>query len=68
MIHCNHQRGQPSFNPRTPCGVRHDPADMATFLHEVSIHALLAECDTARRAFNLAPIVSIHALLAECDS
>ena len=41
---------------------------MATFLHEVSIHALLAECDTARRAFNLAPIVSIHALLAECDS
>ena len=36
--------------------------------HEVSIHALLAECD-----INLNPpatmiIVSIHALLAECDS
>ena len=34
----------------------------------VSIHALLAECDTAKWALNLVPIVSIHALLAECDS
>ena len=59
------------FNPRTPCGVRHEHeihehvsiqfqsthslrsatnlADIDTFLREVSIHALLAECDHLRR-------------------
>ena len=33
----------------------------------VSIHALLAECDTMNTQINLKDGVSIHALLAECD-
>ena len=34
---------------------------------DVSIHALLAECDTPRGLKMLQDKVSIHALLAECD-
>ena len=35
---------------------------------EVSIHALLAECDAFFvHRYYLTPAVSIHALLAECD-
>ena len=63
-----------SFNPRTPCGVRPQPAGNwkwyqrfqsthslrsatignrpARFRLKVSIHALLAECDTRRRFMN----------------
>ena len=37
-------------------------------LLKVSIHALLAECDTARYSLYQERRVSIHALLAECDS
>ena len=33
------------FNPRTPCGVRHCNHATGTYPCEVSIHALLAECD-----------------------
>ena len=33
---------------------------------DVSIHALLAECDTQFAIIPLFPRVSIHALLAEC--
>ena len=35
---------------------------------DVSIHALLAECDSGDSAELLKELVSIHALLAECDS
>ena len=36
--------------------------------HEgVSIHALLAECDSGRKNSIYLSVVSIHALLAECD-
>ena len=35
--------------------------------HVVSIHALLAECDTMNTQIKLQDDVSIHALLAECD-
>ena len=62
---CPVKRG---FNPRTPCGVRHDSDDMATFLREVSIHALLAECDGSGILSLVLFAVSIHALLAECDA
>ena len=79
----------PSFNPRTPCGVR--PAGMpssAAFRRfqsthslrsatcgnphgvldaPVSIHALLAECDSDEAGGEPKSPVSIHALLAECD-
>ena len=34
---------------------------------EVSIHALLAECDMIELDFSKDDVVSIHALLAECD-
>ena len=55
------------FNPRTPCGVRHE--------HEIHEHVSiqfqsthsLRSATAAKWAFNLVPIVSIHALLAECD-
>ena len=35
----------PSFNPRTPCGVRRAVDVHSPDYYEVSIHALLAECD-----------------------
>ena len=34
------------FNPRTPCGVRQDEGMQEISLKLVSIHALLAECDS----------------------
>ena len=57
----------PGFNPRTPCGVR--PAAVAAIPArlDVSIHALLAECDTVLQFLVVQVRVSIHALLAECD-
>ena len=80
---------QGSFNPRTPCGVRHQgailhymyyafqsthslrsatiPDTVYDTLVEVSIHALLAECDRLGNVDYLDAVVSIHALLAECD-
>ena len=33
------------FNPRTPCGVRHEAGRHMVRTYDVSIHALLAECD-----------------------
>ena len=35
-----------SFNPRTPCGVRLDLDTLKRLIPAVSIHALLAECDS----------------------
>ena len=37
------------FNPRTPCGVRHNRKPDWGRLVRVSIHALLVECDTYRQ-------------------
>ena len=34
---------------------------------DVSIHALLAECDLMTKVMQQFELVSIHALLAECD-
>ena len=57
-----------SFNPRTPCGVRLDNLAAAVDSGDVSIHALLAECDkSVRWTEETEETVSIHALLAECD-
>ena len=56
------------FNPRTPCGVRRFLFLGGFPPFDVSIHALLAECD--KKICNhckFAGRVSIHALLAECD-
>ena len=59
----------PGFNPRTPCGVRQDDDFSLAAFGEVSIHALLAECDVLTTGFGIHKCnVSIHALLAECDS
>ena len=57
-----------SFNPRTPCGVRHYYEGADRFAYIVSIHALLAECDYQVFFRKITYKVSIHALLAECDS
>jgi len=58
-----------SFNPRTPCGVRLNiESSSDEEEEEVSIHALLAECDQWLLSRGYTPTVSIHALLAECDS
>ena len=47
------------FNPRTPCGVRHNAGGLHMSIFRVSIHALLAECDIndllqckGKRSFN----------------
>ena len=55
------------FNPRTPCGVRPGPEPHAGRPLPVSIHALLAECDSSSVSEVPGSQVSIHALLAECD-
>ena len=57
------------FNPRTPCGVRLniESSSEEEEEEEVSIHALLAECDSPFPTCRHSPPVSIHALLAECD-
>ena len=34
-----------NFNPRTPCGVRRVRTDIRAGWYQISIHALLAECD-----------------------
>ena len=53
-----------SFNPRTPCGVRHYHRTAPVRLLAVSIHALLAECDNPRRHINVlrAMFQSTHSL------
>ena len=57
------------FNPRTPCGVRHDNWTRFLAWYKISIHAPLAGCDPfpLRRTSFLSPI-SIHAPLAGCDT
>ena len=56
------------FNPRTPCGVRPRYLLVTLSYKLVSIHALLAECDTMlKSSCTHIWTVSIHALLAECD-
>ena len=62
------EKGENGFNPRTPCGVRHNSAPRKRNSYTVSIHALLAECDGGARAVPASQHVSIHALLAECDT
>ena len=68
MIHpllCN---VKPNFYPRSPCGERRYiwPAYLQRQI--ISIHALLAESDTANRALQkVEEVISIHALLAESD-
>ena len=55
------------FNPRTPCGVRLKNQVNGYGQPLVSIHALLAECDSMSKSSLTRLPVSIHALLAECD-
>ena len=56
------------FYPRSPCGERPDVSVVEYKKAKISIHALLAESDSAElRVFQLDKI-SIHALLAESDN
>ncbi len=57
-----------NFNPRTPCGVRHDLLFSSQFLACISIHAPLAGCDSkVNHCLRLCVVISIHAPLAGCD-
>ncbi len=57
----------PDFNPRTPCGVRHEDKAGFDALIGISIHAPLAGCDHLNRRHNAVRVISIHAPLAGCD-
>ena len=55
------------FNPRTPCGVRHNSA-FFVIVTAISIHAPLAGCDTLAIIKGNGQHISIHAPLAGCDA
>ena len=56
------------FYPRSPCGERLRVLDGSKSSIEISIHALLAESDSAFEVLAVsALLISIHALLAESD-
>ena len=58
----------PDFYPRSPCGERRGVGDALQSANAISIHALLAESDSAYSGGQAANIsISIHALLAESD-
>ena len=62
-LNCSH------FYPRSPCGERQRCQALDISARRISIHALLAESDNARRASRQQPAgISIHALLAESDN
>ena len=56
------------FYPRSPCGERLFIRADAEHREGISIHALLAESDTAATAKIACYCISIHALLAESDN
>ena len=56
-----------SFNPRTPCGVRHWRRCAGTILRKFQSTHSLRSATEADRFKDFLPEVSIHALLAECD-
>ena len=55
------------FYPRSPCGERRESVDMYKISKQISIHALLAESDSANLSSGKSITISIHALLAESD-
>ena len=55
------------FNPRTPCGVRHQCADVAGQTSGISIHAPRAGCDADVPVGLCGGQISIHAPRAGCD-
>ena len=56
------------FYPRSPCGERHCWQSTYAKLPRISIHALLAESDSASGTLSdTSDVISIHALLAESD-
>ena len=55
------------FYPRSPCGERQGLGLISAGLYRISIHALLAESDTANLDDWWTYAISIHALLAESD-
>ena len=61
------QRRRECFNPRTPCGVRHDMEGQSVIRQEFqSTHSLRSATVRLFRQTGQ-ETVSIHALLAECD-
>ena len=65
----NNSNRSHNFYPRSPCGERHARMVLPNGAPTISIHALLAESDTAYQGIEAAATsISIHALLAESDS
>ena len=62
------ERPTTDFYPRSPCGERRLNLPSSPIDKNISIHALLAECDGCVRYCIHARVISIHALLAESDS
>ena len=56
------------FYPRSPCGERRDNGRILSAKYLISIHALLAESDSAEDCKICIYDISIHALLAESDT
>ena len=57
------------FYPRSPCGERRAGRGHVTGGQQISIHALLAESDPAKKGeCKMTDAISIHALLAESDT
>ena len=56
------------FYPRSPCGERLPEKSESLTTYLISIHALLAESDTAADKAARQRLISIHALLAESDA
>ena len=57
-----------NFNPRAPCGARHNKDLTEGFLYRISIHAPLAGRDLGALASKSKVAISIHAPLAGRDS
>ena len=57
-----------NFYPRSPCGERRDNGRILSAKYLISIHALLAESDSAEDCKICIYDISIHALLAESDT
>ena len=56
------------FNPRPPCGVRHDLTPRALYHLPISIHAPRVGCDADGKTAPPRKAISIHAPRAGCDT
>ena len=67
LLHPAGGMGRAGFNPRTPCGVRHNKLIERKEYHEFQSTHSLRSATHRLLSLNHIESVSIHALLAECD-